>query len=136
MHISRWNTSPRSEMDGVVSYLLVSSATAGASRLSAALVEMRPGAVQPSRHMDSEKCYFILEGHGLMTVGEDVQRVEPGDCVFIPVNTAHIVVNDGDGPLHFLAAAAPSFGEGSLAEWLPPGSLPVGPGEDGGGPDA
>ncbi len=38
---------------------------------------------------------MILEGQGLMTVGEEAEVVENGDVVFIPSNSPHGLKNTG-----------------------------------------
>lgn len=130
MQISRWNTSPRYERDGIVSYLLVSGATTGSIHLTTTLVEVQPGGLQRVHSHENEQCYFVLEGEGLITVGDETDRIRPGDCVFIPSGTPHGLVNDSNGVLAYFSAAAPSFGDGILKDWLPLGSAERGPTED------
>ncbi len=127
MQITRWNTSPRYERDGIISYLLASSVTTDAVHLTTTLVEVRPGGMQRMHHHDNEQCYFILEGQGIMTVEDEVARVKPGDCIFIPTNTPHGLVNDGEETLTYFSAASPSFGEGVLKDWMPLGTEMEGP---------
>lgn len=121
MQIRRWNTSPRYERDGITSYLLVSAVTTGSTHLTTTLVEMQPGGMQRIHHHKNEQCYFILEGQGLMAAGEETERVRPGDCIYIPGNTPHGLVNDGETVLTYYSAAAPSFGNGLLKDWQPLG---------------
>jgi mannose-6-phosphate isomerase-like protein (cupin superfamily) len=102
--------SPRYERDGIVSHLLVSSWTTGSDHLTTSLVEMAPGGVQRLHSHEPEQCYFILEGHGLMTVGAETRRVVAGDCVFIPSRHEHGLQNTGPSTLRYFSAAAPSFG--------------------------
>ncbi len=40
-------------------------------------------------HKEIEQTFFILVGEGNVQVGEESQKVKPGDVVFIPRNTAH-----------------------------------------------
>jgi quercetin dioxygenase-like cupin family protein len=40
-------------------------------------------------HKDKEQTFFILEGEGTVTIGEETQEVRPGNVVFIPRNTKH-----------------------------------------------
>ena len=44
-----------------------------------------------------------------MTVGNETQTVEVGDCIFIPSNEPHGLVNGGNEKLIYFSAAAPSF---------------------------
>lgn len=71
---------------------------------------------------ETEQCYFILEGTGEMTVGDETQEVSPGMSVFIPSNQKHGLVNTSDGVLRYLSAGSPPFGaESEIELWpLPP----------------
>ncbi|MFZ7128688.1 MAG: cupin domain-containing protein [Desulfobacterales bacterium] len=121
MQIARWNTSPRNESDGVSSYLLVSGITTGSRHLTALLIEMQAGSLQRRASREYEQCCFILEGEGMMTVGDESGRIGPGDCIFIPAGVPSGLVNDGNGVLVFFSTSAPSSSEGFLEDWQPPG---------------
>jgi len=45
------------------------------------------------KHDDTEQVFYILEGNGVLTVGDDRQQfdVKPGDVVRIPVSTLHSI---------------------------------------------
>ena len=40
-------------------------------------------------HKEKEQTFFILEGNGKVTVGEETDDVKPGDLVFVPRNVRH-----------------------------------------------
>jgi len=80
---------------------------------------MNPGGKQHIHSHKTEQCYYILEGAGLMTVGEERQKVGAGDCVFIPSNQPHGLNNDGETVLKYFTAAAPSFGKENLLKLWP-----------------
>lgn len=40
-------------------------------------------------HDDHEQFYFVLQGHGMMTVGSEEKRVGPNMMIHIPLNTQH-----------------------------------------------
>jgi len=68
-------------------------------------------------HKDKEQTFFILEGKGKITVGNDTEIVAPGDVVFVPLNTPH-TTEAVDGDLTYLCmnglaedAKDKSFGE-------------------------
>lgn len=110
MQVSDKQKAPRYERDGIVSHLLVSEWTTKALFLTTSLVEMSPGGTQQPHVHEAEQCYFILEGEGLMTVGNERQLVSSGDCIFIPSNETHGLENTGRSGLRYFSAAAPSFG--------------------------
>ena len=54
-----------------------------------------------------------------MTVGNETQTVEVGDCIFIPSNEPHGLVNGGNEKLIYFSAAAPSFTKEELINLWP-----------------
>jgi mannose-6-phosphate isomerase-like protein (cupin superfamily) len=97
MHVLKKKTPSRyMRPEGITSYLLASPQTSSAEHLTTTLVVIQPGGEQRIHSHRSEQVYFILEGGGLMTVGNETQRVGSGDCVFIPAGQPHGLKNDGD----------------------------------------
>jgi mannose-6-phosphate isomerase-like protein (cupin superfamily) len=54
-----------------------------------------------------------------MTVSDETARVGPGDCIFIPSEASHGLMNDGDVVLRYFSAAAPAFGREQLQKLWP-----------------
>jgi mannose-6-phosphate isomerase-like protein (cupin superfamily) len=104
---------------GIVSHLLASPRTSGARFLTTTLVELSPGGEQRVHSHDPEQVYFLLEGRGLMTLGDETVPVTAGDCVFIPSGTPHGLKNDGSTLLRYFSAAAPSFTAQELESFFP-----------------
>jgi mannose-6-phosphate isomerase-like protein (cupin superfamily) len=109
MHILRKNGAPRYERDHITSHLLVSALTCDAENLAITLVEMEPGGVQHVHSHAPEQMYYILEGSGMMTVGNERRQVKVGDCVYYPPFAEHGLENTGGTVLRYLSAASPSF---------------------------
>lgn len=105
--------------EGITSYLVASPRTCGARHLTLTLVEIAPGGEQRIHRHDPEQVYFVFEGGGLMTVGEDEHRVSAGDCIFIPSGTRHGLKNDGQAGLKYVAATAPPFSKQELMSHWP-----------------
>ena len=61
------------------------------------------------RHLKTEEIYFILEGQGIMRVGEDEASVGPGDAIAIPPGAEHHIRNTGNITLRFLCCCAPGY---------------------------
>ncbi len=115
MHILKKETAPRYRRpEGITSHLLASPRTCGAEHLTTTLAVIQPGGEQRVHSHPPEQVYFILEGSGLMTVGGETLRVEPGDCVFIPSGVPHGLNNDGAAVLRYFSAAAPAYEAGHL----------------------
>src|SRR6476659_9507595 len=113
MHVLKKETAPRYvRQDGISSYLLASPRTSGTEHLTTTLAVIQPGGEQRIPSHPPEQVYFILEGSGLMTVGNETQRVGPGDCVFIPPDQPHGLENDGAETLRYFSAAAPAYPAG------------------------
>ena len=60
-------------------------------------------------HVKTEEIYYVLEGRGLMRVGEETRQVGPGDAVAIPPGAVHQLTNTGTGVLKFLCCCAPGY---------------------------
>ena len=110
---------PRYQRDGITSYLLASSRTCQSELLTTTLVEMDPGGVQKPHSHEPEQTYFVMEGTGVMTVGEEMAQVSAGDCVFIPSRASHGLRNTGSGVLRYYSAAGPSFSREQLEKLWP-----------------
>ena len=59
-------------------------------------------------HIDPyEEIYFVLEGRGLMSVGQESREVGPLDATYLPAGIPHALLNTGDKDLVILVVAAP-----------------------------
>ena len=105
--------------EGITSYLLASSKTSGAEQMTTSCVEIQPGGKQRVHSHRPEQIYFILGGHGRMTVGQETEEVGVGVCVFIPSGVPHGLENTGSELLRYFSAAAPAFAPDDLDEWWP-----------------
>jgi mannose-6-phosphate isomerase-like protein (cupin superfamily) len=61
------------------------------------------------RHAKTEEIYYVVEGEGLMRLGDEVRRVGPGDAIAIPPGTLHQISNAGPSVLKFLCCCAPCY---------------------------
>jgi len=109
MKIVRKDTVPRYKRDNITSALLVSSLTTDAKNLSITIVEMEPEGIQRIHSHEQEQMYYILEGKGEMTVGEQKRDIQKDDCIYFQSNTLHGLKNTGKTTLRYLSAASPSF---------------------------
>lgn len=69
------------------------------------IVVLEPGESPPRhRHEDTEQVFYILEGSGTLTVGDDdaCHAVSPGQVVLIPPGTWHRIQAEG-GSMRYLA---------------------------------
>ncbi len=69
---------------------------------------LEPGQTQAAHaHEGADKFYFVLEGWGTFTVGNEEQQAEVGAVVAAPAGIKHGVTNSGDERLSLLVAIAP-----------------------------
>src|SRR6266542_1504878 len=99
----------RDRRGGQLSFLLLGGEGRPASdRLAVTWVEGSPGSEQPlHRHEHNEQAYVIVQGRGLMTVGDERQEVSRGTLILIPPGEAHSVWNIGEEPLVYVSASVP-----------------------------
>lgn len=60
-------------------------------------------------HLETEEVYYILQGEGRMTVGDDSREVSAGDAIFIPRGKAHTLENTGQLPMTILLVCGPAY---------------------------
>jgi len=76
--------------------------------LFAGLNSFEPGQEHaPHAHQGQDKLYLVLEGAGVITIGEQEQAVAPGDAAFAPSGVLHSIRNPGPGRLVVMAILAP-----------------------------
>jgi mannose-6-phosphate isomerase-like protein (cupin superfamily) len=69
---------------------------------------LEPGQVQNVHdHADQDKFYYVIEGRGVFTVGDEVTEVGPGHAVWAAAGVPHGVENKGQERLTILVGMAP-----------------------------
>ncbi len=76
--------------------------------LAEAIVEVGE-CTQLHRHGITEELYFIIEGEGVMTLGDEQFTVVGGDSIVIAPGTAHCITNTGTNRLRFLCCCSPAY---------------------------
>lgn len=77
---------------------------------SLAEARLPPGSsTAPHFHARTEEIYYILEGRGQMTIGDESREVGPGDAIAIPPGAIHTIRNTGPAVLKFLCCCAPAY---------------------------
>lgn len=89
---------------------LVDRTTSNIERCSLAEEVLPVGAaVGRHHHLETEEIYYILQGKGRMTVGDETREVEAGDAIFIPLKRTHTLENTGDEPIRLLLVCGPAY---------------------------
>jgi mannose-6-phosphate isomerase-like protein (cupin superfamily) len=60
-------------------------------------------------HLETEEVYYIVQGAGRMTVGDEVKEVAAGDAIFIPRGAAHQLENTGQTAMTILLVCGPAY---------------------------
>jgi len=88
----------------------------GARKLGYNLTVLDPGkaAFPKHSHRANEEMFFVLEGVGKLRLGETEYPVRAGDVIACPpggADTAHQLINTGDGPMKYLAVSTMEYPE-------------------------
>jgi len=89
--------------------LLRPSDKSPAIRYSLARAEVGPGQSTLPHRLNGAEVYYVLEGRGLMHVGEDTAEIGPGQAVYIPPGQVQFIENAGAGRLAFLCIVDPAW---------------------------
>ena len=97
---------------GALSKALVDPANSGTDRVDFRISRYAPNAyVQEHSHKIQEQIYYVLEGEGILTVGDKEHLMRPHDYVYLPPGVRHSFTNTGLGGLVFLVVTAPADDE-------------------------
>ncbi len=77
--------------------------------LSLAVARVEPGQQSYAHYLEQVEVYYILTGHGLMHIGDDIAEVGAGDAVYIPAGASQWIENRGDAELVFIASCVPPW---------------------------
>lgn len=77
---------------------------------SLAQAVLKPGRSSlPHKLKTASEVYYILEGEGLLVIGEESERVRPGQAIYIPPNSVQFLRNIGEQDLKFLCLVSPPW---------------------------
>jgi len=91
-----------------LSKALVHPETTGSRQVDYRISTYQPmGYVERHVHKVQEQVYHILDGEGLMEIGDEKRVVRKHDVIFITPGTWHSIVNTGLGDLTFIVVTTP-----------------------------
>ncbi|MBD2427355.1 cupin domain-containing protein [Phormidium sp. FACHB-1136] len=67
------------------------------------------GQVSVPHALTTSEVYYLLSGVGEMHINDEIQRVEPGDAVYIPPKARQFIRNVGEEPLVFICLVDPAW---------------------------
>ncbi len=89
---------------------LIDRTTSDIEMCSLAEEVLPPGAtVGRHHHQNTEEIYYVLGGHGQMTVGSETREVTAGDAIFIPRGAPHTLQNTGRELMTILLVCGPAY---------------------------
>ena len=93
---------------GALSKPLVMPQTARSKHIDYRISMYQPMAhVAKHKHAVQEQVYHVLEGEGLMEIGDSKQIVRKHDVIFLPPGVEHSIANSGLVDLVFLVVTSP-----------------------------
>jgi mannose-6-phosphate isomerase-like protein (cupin superfamily) len=93
---------------GALSKALVRPETVGSRRIDYRISTYRPMAyVEAHAHKVQEQVYHVLDGEGLMEIGDERRLVRKHDVIFLPPGVRHSIQNTGLGDLTFIVVTTP-----------------------------
>lgn len=102
-----WREFPN-HFGGALSKPLVMPETMGSRHLDYRISMYQPMAyVERHSHKLQEQIYHVLEGEGLMEIGDKTQVVRKHDVIYLPPGVPHSIANTGLVDLVFVVATSP-----------------------------
>ncbi|MBP0484730.1 cupin domain-containing protein [Sagittula salina] len=91
-----------------LSKALVAPETTGSQLIDYRISSYQPMAyVERHVHKVQEQVYHVLDGEGLMEIGDERRVVRKNDVIFIAPGTWHSIQNSGLGDLTFIVVTTP-----------------------------
>ncbi|MDP3964917.1 MAG: cupin domain-containing protein [bacterium] len=78
-------------------------------RYSLAHAVVKPGKTSYAHKLKSSEVYYILEGEGMMHIGDEFAAVGSGQAIYIPPDTKQYIQNTGAKDLVFLCIVDPAW---------------------------
>lgn len=104
---------PYPTKDGSLVHELMHPEVHGNQKLSFARAVIAPGsATLLHMHTTSEEIYHVVQGAGMMTLGDEQFPIAAGDTVCISPQLSHRVENTGGVPLIIYCCCAPPYSHG------------------------
>jgi quercetin dioxygenase-like cupin family protein len=79
----------------------------------AGVFEVRPGATLAAHRHPTHEYWFVLEGSGVMQVGDEAEHIMVGDLIYTTPNTPHMFTADQGATFRAFVFAQSYPGQGS-----------------------
>lgn len=98
---------PMSSEIKAYSRILIDRDTTGAEKYSLLLSEMAPGCVHDKETHEVEHGFFIIRGHGIISINGEDYEIGPDMAIYIPPRAVHQMKNTGTENLKYIVIYAP-----------------------------
>ena len=78
-------------------------------RYSIAHCTINPGNSSKPHTMKTSEMYYIMQGNGVMHVGEEQKKVKQNDVIFVTPMSRQFLKNDGETPLVAVCIVDPAW---------------------------
>ena len=78
-------------------------------RYSLAHAVVKPGESSLPHTLKTSEVYYVIEGNGIMTIGNESAEVHPHQAIYIPPHARQYIRNTGDNDLCFLCIVDPAW---------------------------
>ena len=78
-------------------------------RYSIAHAVVKPGRRTHPHRLKTSEVYYILQGKGIMHVGQEAEAVRAGQAVYVPPNSVQFIENSGKVDCIFLCLVDPAW---------------------------
>jgi mannose-6-phosphate isomerase-like protein (cupin superfamily) len=78
-------------------------------RYSLAHAIVRPGQTTWKHRLKTSEVYYVMEGEGVMHIGDETAPVRPGSTVYIPPEATQCITNTGGTDLTFICIVDPAW---------------------------
>jgi quercetin dioxygenase-like cupin family protein len=108
--VARRTTTIAVDGDGIRRRMLVRPGGFGSATFALSEIDLEPGAVDEwHRHPAAEHALVVLEGRGVVLVGQHEETLEPLTGIRVEAGLPHRIENTGRLPLRFLVWASPGL---------------------------
>lgn len=101
-----------------ISHKTLAGAEHGLSQVAVWSQAMEPNSATPPHYHECEEVVVVLEGEGVVLLGDQEHPFRAGDTMIIPPNLPHQIIARGDKPVRTMAA----FGKAPVPTAFPDGT--------------
>ncbi len=109
MYLKNKSESIINSKGGVNSHILLDKSQVKEANMLITWVEVSQQGGQELHSHEAEQAYIIIQGTGIMIIGDEEKCIHEGDIAYVPSNAKHGIRNTGDDRLIYISAATPSF---------------------------